>query len=344
MDKLSVGRMLGVVLVCVSAGILGLTFWIPLLPAHAQAPAADQRDYSLGLAAYQKGNYQKAIEYFKASLANDSNSPTRCIRRLYLGHSYAAIKELGKAIRTYREIESICWGSPEAKLATECIEKLSNPETARAIASTTTRPQPVRSMLSRIKVLPAHSSKVPISPDFISMVKSTVTGFRSDLYQVLDKGGCTITVAQCISDKWPDTKDYSKQNNEHLKLSSDYGQTQARDIFIWERPIFPDKTLGDPFPTWCCQSFLRTQLGRVACHIQGLDTDKEYLAEYKKDVDKLTTEDKQRDVKFITSLNQDGSAQLAGYIVENYLTAEIDPEMSKFFPHSYAWIKRRLKL
>ncbi len=327
---------------------LFLTYALVLLlsgaPADAQAAADAQRDYSLGLAAYKKGNYQQAVEYFQSSLAKDSKSPTQCIRRLYLGHSYAGLKELGKAIRVYHEIEGNCWGSPEAKLATECIEKLTNPDTARAVAAST-RQATASTLMSRVKVIAPRYSKLPINPDFIAKMKATVRDFRGDLYQTLDKGGCTITIAQTILDKWPDSQNFSNRGSEHMKLSQDYGQTQGRDIYVWERPISADKVAGDPFPIWCIQSFLKMQLARVACHLEGIDEDKEYLTLYKQDVEKLTSEDKQKAAtQYIVSLNKEGPGQLAGYIVENYLTSEVDQELSKTFPQSYAWIKKRLKL
>lgn len=327
---------------------LFVTYALALLlsgaPVNAQAAADAQRDYDLGLAAYNRGNYQRAVEYFQSSLAKDPKAKGNCIRRLYLGHSYAGLKELGKAIRVYHEIEGNCWGSPEAKLATQCIEKLSNPDVARAVVASTSQAT-TSSLMSRVKIIAPRHSRVSINPDFISKMKSTIGDFRGDLYQALDKGGCTITIAQTILDKWPDSQDFSKSAGEHMKLSQDYGQTQGRDIYVWERPISAEKVVGEPFPTWCIQSFLRTQMARVACHLQGIDEDKEYLALYKKDVDKLTNEDKQKSAtQYIAYLSKQGPSQLAGYIVENYLTSEVDQELSKAFPQSYAWIKKRLKL
>lgn len=327
----------GIFVPCSFAFSVGMLFTPSAL---AQNAVEAQRDYNYGLAAYQKANYAQAVEYFKSAIKKDPACSSHCLRKLYLAHSYAGMKELGMAIKVYHEIEDNCFGSAEARLATECIEKLKQPITARTIVSN--QKSSGDSLINRIKVLEVRHSDVAIDPAFIGLVKSTVSHFRSDMYQMLDKGGCTVTIAQNIIDKWPNARNLSRPGYERLKLSQDYGLTQGVDIYIWERPIFPGHILGEPFDRENIRFYLQMQLGRVACHTQGIDEDKDYLTEYNKDMGKLTKEDKLiRDVKYITEA--DGPGQMAGFIIANYLTY-IDEDMKKLFPNSYAWIKKRMKL
>ncbi len=313
------------------------------LCAPARAQAGGDQDYALGVAEYKKGNYARAVAYFKTAVATASVS-NHCIRKLYLGHSYVGLKELGMAVKTYRDIEASCHGSPEAKLATKCIEDLMDPAKARAVNAS--QPASSRTALAqRIEVLDVYEHLPQINPSFIHMVKKTVADLRHDFYEVLDRGGCNVTVAQNIIYKWPNAYNISTPGAEHLRLSQDYGLTQGLDIYVWERPIYVGNILGKPFPIDYSQAYLRIQLYRVACHVHGIDENKEYLEEYKKDVEKLKTEGKLDWLaRFFIDQKVAGPAQLAGCIVENYLHKDVSPVLEEMFPKSYAWIKKRLKL
>lgn len=313
-------------------------------PASAESASIEaQRDFNSGVAAFQRTNYRQAVEYFKSALTKDPACSSNCLRRLYLGHSYAGLKELGMAIKTYHEIESNCFGSPEAKLATQCIEKLSNPATARELSEKSPSKGP--SLINRIKVLPVLADLPAINPSFIAMVKTTVSRIRPDFYQMLDKSGCTVTIAQNIVYKWVNAYNVSKPGFEYIKLSQDFAFSQGLDVYVWERPIYIGRVLGEPFPIDLCEFYLKVQLYRVACHTMNLEDDKDYLLEYKKDLDKLTKEQQNTALaRFFIDQKADGPSQMLGCAVEHFVEKDLDLEVEKMFPNSFAWIKKRLKL
>lgn len=218
------------------------------------------------------------------------------------------------------------------------------PSVARAINANLPPPSG-KSLAQDIRILDVQPDLPAIDPTFISMVKSTVSGVKPEYYEILDKGGCNVTVAQNIVDKWPNAYNISTPGQEHVRLSQDYGFTQGLDIYVWERPIYVGNVLGKPFPIENSKWYLRIQLYRVVCHILGIDKDKEYLSQYQKDVAALTKEQKENWLcSFFLEQKVAGPAQLAGCIVESYESKEINPIFQDMFPNSHEWLKKRLKL
>lgn len=305
---------------------------------HAEA----QLEYAAGIMDYQKGKYRSAAAHFKASVEKAPDVPAHALRRLYLAHCFAALKELDKAIPLYQEVINNGFGSAEAKFAQECIDKLkpkSSDKSSLGQAGT------LKGLIHRITVLEPKAGHPPVSSEYIGMIKTTVANLPPDIYKIIDKGGCTITLAPNIVDKWPDAGNESAPGKEHIKLSQDLGRTYGADIFMWERPLLlgGKNQLGPQFPLVASRTFFFGQIAHAVCECTHVNEDKAFMEEFKKDVDALDPDEKKEE-HFYISQEKVGPSEVAAEAVANYLDRDMNDRVQSHFPKCYKWIKERFRL
>ncbi len=202
--------------------------------------------------------------------------------------------------------------------------------------------------MQRITVLDPKFNHSRVSSEFIGMIKSTVSSLPGDLYKIIDQGGCTITVASNITDKWPDAYNESAPGKEYMKLSQDFGRTYGVDIYMYERPMLigEKRELGKPHDIEQSRKTFVTQLGHVVCECAHINDDKDFLAEYQKDVEEIPADAKKnnRSVYFYLSQEKMGPGELAANALQNYIQHDMDDEITGYFKRSYEWIRKRFKL
>lgn len=315
-------------------GLIFLSFQPRALANRSEA----QLEYAAGIMDYQKGRYRSAATHFKAAVEKAPDVPSHALRRLYLAHCYAALKEVDKAIPLYQEVISNGFGSAEAKYAQVCIDKLKPKEKSE-------KGQSYRGLINRITVLEPLAGHPPVSTEFIGMIKTTVANLPPDIYKVIDKGNCSITLAPNIVDKWPDSGNESAPGKEEVKLSQDLGRTYGTDIYMWERPLLlgGKNELGSQFPLFLSKIFFYGQIAHAVCECSHVNEDKEFMAEFKKDVEAMSPEDKEEE-NFYISQEKVGPSEVAAEAVANYLSRNMNERVFEHFPKCYKWVKQRFKL
>lgn len=305
-------------------------------------PAQAQLEYSAGLMDYKQGKFRSAATHFKASIDKDPQAQSHCLRRLYLAHCYAALKELDKAIPAYQDICNNCFGAPEAKFAKECMEKL-QPKTQVSLG---------KGILNRITILsPIQSKSVaahpPVSGTYIAMIKSTIQKLPPLIYKTIDESNATITIGPNIVDKWPDSGD-ELAPGKTTKLSEDHARTYGMDIYMWERPLEDGpggkKVLGPAFSMDESRFSFYTQIGHVVCEITGANEDPLLIDAYNKDCESIPEFMRKNDwVVFYTSQKKMGPGEVAAAVIENILQRRSTP-IQEYFPRSSAWVKKKFKI
>ncbi len=331
---------------CLILAIISLFIVSTVAPQRVFASSGEaQLEYAAGVMDFQKANYRSAAAHFKASIEKAPNVPSHALRRLYLAHCYAGLKDNAKAIELYQECINNAFGSPEAKFAQECIDKLkpkSGPSTTPAKSLST-------GLMQRITVLNPKFNHPPVSSEFVGMIKSTISTLPGDLYRIIDQGGCTITIGSNITDKWPDAYNESAPGKEYMKLSQDYGRTYGMDIYMWERPLLSGekRELGKPHDIDMSRHTFIVQLGHVVCEVAHVNEDKDFLIEYKKDVAEIPADVKQsnRSVYFFLSQEKMGPGELAAEALENYISKDFRDDLkNQYFKRSYEWIRNKFRL
>lgn len=335
-------RKLTVVVGMIVALLLSIDVFI-LQPAYAN-PAEAQLEYSAGLMDYKKGSFRSAATHFKASIEKDPQAQSHCLRRLYLAHCYAALKELDKAIPAYQDICNNCFGSPEAKFAKDCMEKL-QPKSQVKLG---------KGILNRITILApiesAHIARHPaVSSTYIAMVKNTLERLPPTIFKLIDDSNCTITIGPNIVDKWPDSGD-ELAPGKTTKLSEDHARTYGMEVYLWERPLedAPEgggkRQFGPAFTMDEARFSFFTQIGHVVCEIVGANEDPILIDAYNKDCESIPEFMRKNEwVVFYTSQKKMGPGEVAAAVLENILQGRSTP-IQEYFSRSTAWVKRKFKV
>lgn len=324
---------------------MSMVAWISIIcwaPPVIATPEEAQLEYAAGVMDYQKGLYRSAAKHFQASVDKDPQAKSHCLRRLYLAHSYAGLRELDKAIPLYQDLINNCFGSPEAKLAKECMERL-QPSAKVNLG---------KGILNRITILAPIESKgvakhSPVSPQYISLIKSTLQRFPPVIYKSLDESNCTITIGPNIIDKWPDAGE-KLAPGKTTKLSEDVGRTYGMDVYFWERPLINGpgnkKMLGPAFEANEVKEWVYTLMGHVVCEIEGVNEDPLLIDAYKKDCEGIPEFMKDDpSVVFYTSQTKMGPGEVAAGALEELLMRRKGMVL-EVFPRSSEWVRKKFKL
>ncbi len=208
-------------------------------PDRAASAAADP-DFSAGIADYSKGNYKSAAEHFHSSITGGNNSAAAW---LYLGHAYMGKGDRARATQVYQTLSQRFPGTAEARLATQCLQKMP-PVAAPAATSLTSATAAVKpattstkktALVDRITLYPPKFGHPVISPITAATVKGVVLGLPTNIVKILDDGGATITIAPNIIDKWPGSGDGLKPNAPESTMGEEPGRTYGHDVHIYER-------------------------------------------------------------------------------------------------------------
>lgn len=312
-------------------------------PKVQQNPAQAQAEFTAGLTDYKKGSFRSAATHFKASVEKDSQGKSHCLRRLYLAHCYAALKELDKAIPAYQDIVNCCFGQREYDFAKDCMAKL-QPKARVTLG---------KGILDRITVLaPIESAHVakhqPVSPSFIAMVKSGLQSLPPKIFKAIDQSACTITIAPNIIDRWPDSAD-EPTPGKTTKLSEDEARTYGLEVYLWERPLESapagsgKRVLGSPFPMEQAKVAFYTQMGKVACELEGIFEDPIYKLEYDKDVEAIPESMKTDPWMMFYLQKKMGAGQVSASVLENFLQGR-PTRIQEYFPKCTEWLKKKFKM
>lgn len=314
----------------------------PEKPKPKPEPEVANREYELGMEDFQKKLYRSAAKHFQASVDKDPDALAHCIRRLQVAHSWAALKELDKAIPAYQDVMNCCFGAAEHKIAKDCMAKL-QPSTKLALGP---------GVLSRITLLaPIDSRNIakhpPVSPKYIDLIKTTLQSLPPAIRKSIDESTCTITIGPNIVDRWPDAGDEIAPGKT-TKLSQDIARTYGMDVYIWERPLVSGpgniKTLGPIFPDSLVKLWIYTQVGHVVCEIEGVNEDPLLIDAYRQDCEGIPEFQKDNpSVRFYTRQKRMGPGEVAAAVIENLLQNR-KGHVQDLFPRCFDWTKHKFKL
>lgn len=223
-----------------------------LVPTSALAENG-QEEYDAGRLAYHHKNYKGAEEHFSKSIKAGNRTPPVW---LYAGHTFMALGQPERALKTYETLVKNFPDSIEAKTATEsinlakqAIEKQSAPPTAVAAAPDPNKkvaaavppiaaPSTEKGLKDRIIVHPAKFGHAPVSQRSLKAIQEAVASLPAPLRKRLDESGATINIAPNMIDRWPesDNEELAKAEAEdEPTLAEVPGRIYGRDMYLYER-------------------------------------------------------------------------------------------------------------
>ncbi len=232
---------------------LALPLCALLFPPSALAENG-QEEYNAGRLAYHHKNYKGAEEHFSKSIKDGNRTPEVW---LYAGHTFMALGQPERAIKTYETLIKNFKDSIEAKTAVESInlakqalEKHSAPPTAVPAAepepgkkvATAAVKAPVsteKGLKDRIIVHPAKFGHAPVSQRTVRAIHEAVANLPAPLRKRLDDSGATINIAPNMIDRWPDSlnEELDKAEDEEAPTLAEVpGRIYGRDMYLYESP------------------------------------------------------------------------------------------------------------
>ncbi|MDZ4833486.1 MAG: hypothetical protein SGJ27_06870 [Candidatus Melainabacteria bacterium] len=238
----------------VSKLALLLPFCALLFPTSAFAENG-QAEYDAGRLAYHHKNYKGASEHFAKSIEEGNRTPPVW---LYAGHTFMALGQPERALRTYETLIKNFKDSIEAKtasdsinLAKQALEKqnavpiavpAATGEPAKKIAVAATK-APVDSgekgLKDRVIVHPPKFGHAAVSQRSLRAVHEAVANLPAHLRKKLDEGGATINLAPNMIDRWPESlnEELEKAEGEEPPTMAELpGRIYGRDMWVYESP------------------------------------------------------------------------------------------------------------
>lgn len=237
-----------------SALLLVLSSALLLLQAPVRAEKG-QEEYDAGRLAYHHKNYKGAEGHFSRSIQAGNRTPAVW---LYAGHTFMALGQPERAIKTYETLIKNFKDSVEAKsaidsmnLAKQAIEKQSAPPIAApapesepskkvataAVPAATASAE--KGLKDRIIVHPAKFGHTPVSQRSLKAIHEAVANLPPALRKRLDESDATINIAPNMIDRWPDAinDELEKSEGEEAPTLAEVpGRIYGHDMYVYERP------------------------------------------------------------------------------------------------------------
>jgi tetratricopeptide (TPR) repeat protein len=313
-----------------------------------EAQAAPQSSYTLGLAAYKKGDYKSAAQCFQKSISSGNKE---AIAFLYLSHAFLGCGDKSQAIKSYCDLMNKFPQSPEARLAVQCVQRI-DPVVAQKYASLLQVPASVASapdgLIARMIIVEPKFGHPPVSQATIATVKRAVRSLSPQIYKLLNASGSTLNLAPNTIDKWPGTGDESTGYGDGRVCGEAAGHTyhrdgQGPDIYIFERCMVRGTTqLKEPYTQSNLFEIALHEMGHGVDDLLGCSKDPKYLAEQKADANALSAADRTEWSYYVVPMEAcaEITGGLAGYNEKDSTTANV----IRCFPRTTRWLKQRLQL
>lgn len=224
-----------------------------LFPASACAENG-QEEFDAGRLAYHHKNYKGAEQHFAKSIKDGNRTPEVW---LYAGHTFMALGQPERALKTYETLIKNFKDSAEAKsaqesmnLARQAIEKQSAIPIAvpaavttpgKKVATAVVKPEASageKGLKDRIIVHPAKFSHAPVSQRSVKAIHEAVANLPPALRKRLDESDATINIAPNMIDRWPESLDEELEKAEDLEpltMAELPGRIYGHDMYVYER-------------------------------------------------------------------------------------------------------------
>ncbi len=307
---------------------VSMTFLLVSQNAFAQSVSG----YEAGVAFYKNRNYSAAIKSFESEI---KKGDAKAEVYTYLGHSYYAMGDRIRALKSYQEIMAKFKGQPAEQSAKEFIKRLDPHGRYSQTRSS--------SVLQRIEVIaPTVPGHPPVESSTVSSVRSALLKLPAYVLKILDNNGTTIYVGTNSTDKFPEDWRVSKPGLEAITLSQEPGRTIGSDIYIWERPTEPgSKELSEKFPDYYFEHALLGEVGHVVAKaLNDIASDPGFKEKYDLEVGLLSSTEKKRYDVFLQKDNK-GAEELAAACVASVLRNS--SQQSSHFSKCEDWVKQRME-
>jgi tetratricopeptide (TPR) repeat protein len=326
----------------------------------AGGPGEDE--YEIGRKAYHAKDYAKAEEHFGMAIAQGLRTAKVW---LYAGHTFLALGQYERAVKTYEMLIRNFADSDEAKSAKPSLERAkaeaakgpvaAKPPGAKPPVAGKPGAKPVAAaaeekatngLKDRIFVEPAKFSHPNVSATSIKAVREAVASLPPHLRKELDESGATIHIAPNLIDKWPESlNDLEKEENEEAPTLAEVpGRIYAKDMYMYERPKVRFSTnLGNPRPPSDLKHTVYNMCFQILDSIWNFTSDAKVKAQY--EAEKEIVPDSYRD-RLATYLKADewGRKETCNDLAAQLLGQgdEKAEDLSRCFPKTKKMIKARL--
>lgn len=288
--------------------------------------------FDAGVSQYKNRNYSAAIKSFESELKKGDAKPEVYT---YLGHSYYAMGDRIRALKSYQEIVNKFKGQPAEQTAKEFIKRLDPHGRYSQVRGS--------SVLQRIEIIaPTIQGHPSVESSTVTAVRSALLKLPAYVLKILDNSGTTVYVATNSTEKFPEDWHTSKPGAEVITLSQEIGRTIGSDIYIWERPTQPgSKELGRKFSDYYLEQGLLSEVGHVVAKgLNDIPNDPGFKEKYDFEVGLLSVTDKKRYNVYLQKDNK-GAEELAAACVANVLN-ETSHHQSHF-SKCEEWVKQRME-
>lgn len=307
---------------------IAATFFMMSQKSFAQSDSG----FGAGVIQYKNHNYSAAIKCFEGELKKGDAKPEVYT---YLGHSYYAVGDRIRALKSYQEIVTKFKGQPAEQTAKEFIKRL-DPHGRYS----QTRGSSVLQRIETIK--PTITGHPSVETSTLSTIRNSLLKLPAYVLKILDNYGTSIYVGTNSTDKFPEDWHTSKPGAEVITLSQEAGRTIGSDIYIWERPTEPgSKELGRKFPDYYLEQALLSEVGHIVSKgLNDIANDPGFKEKYDFEVGLLSTTDRKRYHRYLQKDNK-GAEELAAACVANVLRETSHHE--SHFSKCEDWVKQRME-
>ncbi len=328
-----------------------------LLVTIVPSNAAVSSQYELGIKAYQARRYSEAATYFHNSIAKEGGTADAW---LYLGHSFYAAGDKGRAEQTYKTLmantNKYSQQSITAGRSLRLMRMTSTTNFGRAAINpggmfNALGPNASTSQSSQsggqITVQAPKVGHPEVSSSAINTIRAAFDGLPPTIKQMLIAGNVQIVVTPTMIDKFPAGAYQERMGYNGGTDKSCDGLCNGRLVVIAEHKINErtDEVGGAINPSIMQETFLHETGHAVDNCLNGYAQSAEFKAAYLADVAKMSDDDKSRLSYFMQKNGQgqvESFAELASYLMGNHRWAA--GEMVENCPTAFKCVRAKLGL
>lgn len=336
---------------------LALSFCALLLPGPALAETGEE-EFKAGKEAYGRKDYKAAEEHFTKAIQQGNRTPSVW---LYAGHTFLAVGQNERAVRTYETLVKNFKDSAEAQIAQDSIavakSKLSLPppvspdgKKPAPIVASAAQPAADESggLKSRIVVEPPKFGHQAVSAQSIRAVHEAVANLPAHLRKTLDESTASIHIAPNMIDKWPESLNAElddAEGKEPPTLAEVPGRIYDKDMYVYERAkVRGSLNLKHPRSPSEMKHTVYNECFQVLDQIMAITKEAPLIALYRDEKSAIQEEPAREKLWTFIKDDEWGLKETCNELVADLFGqgGEHNGDLNRWFPKTKRWLKKRL--
>jgi tetratricopeptide (TPR) repeat protein len=169
------------------------------LPVGTSKSGADL-EFQKGVSAYKKQQYKEAADIFEQLITNKKGNATAW---LYLGHARYASGNQTAAAYAYKVIKNSYPGTPEAKLAEQCMQKLETSTAPKTSSVPSTQPSSLAYLQDRLEVVQPQYGHVAVTAANVKAIKEAIRNLPANVGKILKNSETSFCISPTMEERFP---------------------------------------------------------------------------------------------------------------------------------------------